>query len=219
MVRRRCHHARGSRPISQAVPRTVTPSSVTRRANSLPCRVTRICSSPVTRLSSRLSNQAWFCPPRHSRPESTCKTRISLYDSGEHAAQRVEFERLLQKGASQLFEELQRVAADGIAGGEDDPIGDGRVHARERVKHLTPTEAGHAQIADDQIEWLHECAFQRLAAVPREHDLMAPALECCLHVMKNVRLVIYDEYPQPFRPFSRHHRHPALHPRLGSRRA
>src|SRR2546421_586249 len=133
MVRRRCHHARGSRPISQAVPRTVTPSSVTRRANSLPCRVTRICSSPVTRLSSRLSNQA-----------------------------------------------------------------------------LSPVA---------QTKWLMDSPFQRLAASPRDHALMPPPLERCLHEMKNVRLVIYDETPQPSRPFSRPHRPPPFHPRLGSRRA
>jgi len=30
---------------------------------------------------------------------------------------------------------------------------------RERVEHLAPAQPRHAQIADDQIEWLHQRAF------------------------------------------------------------
>src|SRR5258705_2960446 len=40
--------------------------------------------------------------------------RRDFHDPGEHAAQRIEFEGLLQEGAAQLFEELQRIAPDRV---------------------------------------------------------------------------------------------------------
>src|SRR5207244_9326745 len=77
----------------------------------------------------------------------------------------------VQTCALPIFEELQRVAADRVARGEDDAIGDGGVHARERVEHLAPAQPGHTQIADDQIEWLHQRALQRLTPVVSQHHL------------------------------------------------
>src|SRR5216117_2372329 len=211
MVRRRCHQARGSRPIPQAVPCTFVPAAAARSASAPRCLVTSACSIPASRSSSRHNSQTWFWPPRQSRPESTCSTRIrpvpslrrDFHDSGEDAAQGIELERLLEEGAAQLFEELQRVAADRVARGENDAVGDGRMHARERVKHLAAAQPRHAQIADDQIEWLHERALQRLTAVARQHDLVTPALERRLHVVEDVRLVIDDEYAEAFEPFGR----------------
>src|SRR5467141_3360625 len=129
--------------------------------------------------------------------------RRDFHDSGEYAAQGIEFEGLLQEWTAQLFEELQRVAADRVARGEDDAIGDGGVHARERVKHLAPAQPGHTQIADDQIEWLHQGALQRLTPVVGQHHLVTPAFERRLHVVKNVRLVVNNEYPEALVPFGR----------------
>src|SRR5206468_74571 len=196
-VRRRCHQARGSRPMSHAVPSTLTPSAAARCASSLACLVTSACSIFGARLSSRQRSRTWFWPPRHPRPESTCRTR-SLLHSGEYAAQCVEFEGLLEEGAAQLFEELQRVAADRVARGKNDAIGHRRVHARERVEHLAPAQPGHTQIADDQIEWLHQRALERLTPVLGQHHLMTPAFERRLHVVENVRLVIHHEYPEVY---------------------
>src|SRR2546422_7926099 len=209
-ARRRCHHARGSSPISHATPRTVIPSAAARRASSPPCLVTRTCSTAVLRLSSRHSSKTCCWPPRHSRPESTCNTPIretslrrDFHDSGEDAAQGIEFEGLLEEWTAQLFEELQRVAADRVACGKNDAIGDCWVHARERVKHLAPAQPGHPQIANDEIEGLHQCALQRLTPVVCQHDLVSPALERRLHVMEDVRFVINHEHPQVFVPFGR----------------
>src|SRR3989454_1899314 len=207
-ARRRCHQARGSSPISHATPCTVIPSAAARRASSPPCLVTRTCSTAVLRLSSRHSSKTCCWPPRHSRPESTCNTRIGetslrrdFHDSGEYAAQGIEFEGLLEEWPAQLFEELQRVAADRVARGKNDAVGDGRVHARERVEHLAATQPRHAQIANDQVEWLHQRALQGLTAVARQHHLVTPALERRLHVVEDVRLVINNEYPQVLEPF------------------
>ena len=149
-------------------------------------------------------------------PAAPLSTRIDLqyahesrslgrdfHHSGEDAAQCIEFERLLQEGTAQLFEELQRVAADRIARGEDDAIGDRGMHTRERVKHLAAAQAGHPQVADNEIEWLHQGPLQGLAAVVRDHDLVAPALERRLHVVEDVRLVIHHEYTQVFMPIGR----------------
>src|SRR2546429_572968 len=97
--------------------------------------------------------------------------RRDFHDSGENAAQGVELEGLLEERTAQLFEELQGVAAHRVAGGEDDAIGDRRMHARERLKHLATAQPGHPQVADDEIEGLHERPFQRLAAVVRDHYL------------------------------------------------
>src|SRR2546428_7648259 len=209
-ARRRCHHARGSSPISHATPRTVIPSAAARRASSPPWLVTRTCSTAVLRLSSRHSSKTCCWPPRHSRPESTCNTRIGetslrrdFHHSGKYAAQCIEFEGLLEEWTAQLFEELQRVAADRVARGKDDAIGHRGVHARERVEHLAPAQAGHTQIADDQIEWLHQRALQRLTPVVGQHHLVTPAFERRLHVVKNVRLVINHEYPEALVPFGR----------------
>src|SRR5436190_555932 len=199
MVRRRCHQARGSRPISHAVPSTRTPPAAARCASSLPCLVTSACSISASRPSSRQRSRTWFWPPRHSRPESTCRTR-SLLHSGKYAAQCVELEGLLQERTAQLFEELQRVAADRVARGEDDAIGHRRMHAGECVEHLAPTQPGHSQIADDQVEWLHQRPLQCLAPVVRQYDLVTPAFECRLHVVEDVRLVINHEYPETFLP-------------------
>jgi len=84
---------------------------------------------------------------------------------------------------------------------QNDAIGDGRVHARERVKHLAPAQPGHPQIANDDIEGLHQSALQRLTPVVCQHDLVSPALERRLHVMEDVRFVINHEHPQVFVPF------------------
>src|SRR2546422_5570628 len=159
IARRSCHHARGSSPISHATLCTVIPSAAARRASSPLWLVTRTCSTAALRLSSRHSSKTCCWPPRHSRPESTCNTRIGetslrrdFHDSGKDAAQGIEFEGLLEEWTAQLFEELQRVAADRVARGKDDAIGHRRVHARERVKHLAPAQPGHPQIANDEIE-------------------------------------------------------------------
>src|SRR5258708_6942671 len=74
------------------------------------------------------------------------------------------------------------------------------MHAGERLEQLAPTQPGHSQIADDQIEWLHQRALQRLAPVARQYDLVSPAFECRLHVVEDVRLVINNEYPEAFLP-------------------
>src|SRR5882724_2909494 len=207
MVRRSCHHARGSSPISHAVPCTVVPSAAARRASSPVRLLKRTCSiAPVWR-NSRHSSRTWFWPPRHSRPESTWSTRIwglapnpSLLHSGEYAAQCIELEGLLQEGTAQLFEELERVAADRVARRENDTVRDRRVHARERVEHLATAEPGHPQVADDQVERLHQRPLQRLAAIVRQHDLVPPAFERRLHIVEDVRLVIDHEHAQLLLP-------------------
>src|SRR2546427_9509165 len=190
IARRRCHHARGSSPISPATLCTVIPSAAARRASSPPCLVTRTCSTAVLRLSSRHSSKTCCWPPRHSRPESTCNTRIGetslrrdFHDSGEDAAQGIEFEGLLEEWTAQLFEELQRVAADRVARCKNDAIGDRRVHARERLKHLAPAQPGHPQIANDDIEGWHQSALQRLTPVACQTALVYPALEPRPHVI------------------------------------
>src|SRR5438045_4452262 len=207
MVRGRGDQARGSSPISQAAPRTLMPAAALRCASSLPCLVTSACSISTLRPSSRASSQTCCWPPRQSRPESTCRTRIApalggdFHDSGEDAAQCIEFEGLLEKRTAQLFEELQRVAAHGVASGEDDAIRHRRVHPSERLKHLTAPKPRHPQVANDQVERLQEGALQRLAPVVRHGDLVPPAFERRLHIVKDVRLVIYDEYPEGLGPF------------------
>src|SRR5437899_6239074 len=199
--------------MSQAVPCTGTPAAVARRASSLSCLVTRVSSTSAWRASSRHSNQTWFWPPRHSRPESTCNTRIGatpprapslrgdFHNPGEHAAQRIEFEGLLQEGTAQLFEELQRIAADRVARGTDDALSHRGVHARARLKHLASAQARHAKVANDDVERLHQRALQGLTAIARDDDLMTPAFQRGLHVVEDVRLVIDHEYPQSLQPF------------------
>src|SRR5213078_24970 len=180
------------------------PAAAARWASALPSWVTSTCSIPGSRRSSRHSSQTWFWPPRQARPESTCSTRIrprpslrrDFHDSSEYAAQCIEFEGFLKEWTAQLFEELQRVAPDRGPRGENDAIGDRRVHAREGVEHLAPAEPRHAQIADDQVERLHQRALQRLTAVVRQHDLVTPALERGLHVVEDMRLVVHDEAPE-----------------------
>ena len=77
------------------------------------------------------------------------------------------------------------------------------MHARERLKHLATAQPGHPQVADDEIERLHERPFQRLAAVVRDHYLVPPAFERRLHVVEDVRLVIHHKDPQVVLPFGR----------------
>src|SRR6266850_7547532 len=149
------NHARGSKLHPHGVSVTAAPCAAARRANSLPRFVTRTCSTPGSRTSSRHSSRTWFWPPRHSRPESTCRTRTASgrrLHVGEYAPQLVQLERLVEEGAAQPLEELEGVAAHSVAGGEDDPLGHGGVHLRQRLVHLASPEARHPQVADDEIE-------------------------------------------------------------------
>src|SRR6266480_7766300 len=165
MVRRSCHHARGSSPISHAA-----------RDSGL--------------------GGSWLGSPS---PEPLTPSPGLLHPR-EYAAECVELEGLLQERTAQLLEELQRVAADRVARGEDDAIGHRRMHAGECVEHLAPTQPGHSQIADDQVEWLHQRTLQRLAPVVGQYDLVTPAFERRLHVVEDVRLVINHEYAEAFLP-------------------
>src|SRR6266699_1500045 len=190
------YDARGSNVSVQGISATPTPSLAARRASSLPRFLTRICSTPGSRASSRHSRRTWFWPPRHSRPESTWRTRSvsgRRLHVGEHAPQFVQLERLLEEGAAEPLEELQRVAAHGVAGGEHHPPGNRGMHLRQRLIHLAPPETRHPQVADDQVEGLRQGPLQCLAAVGGEDDDVAPALEGRLHVVEDVRLVVHDE--------------------------
>jgi len=80
----------------------------------------------------------------------------------EGGAQLGQGERLVQVGPAERFEELERVAAHGIPGGEDDPFGDARVLAGELRVHVAAGEVWHAQVANDDVERACERAFQRV---------------------------------------------------------
>src|SRR3989442_14505002 len=115
------NHARGSKLHPHGVSVTAAPCAAARRASSLPRLVTRTCSTPGSRTSSRHSSRTWFWPPRHSRPESTSRTRTASgrrLHVGQHAPQLVQLERLVQVWAPEMLEELERVAPPGVAGRE-----------------------------------------------------------------------------------------------------
>src|SRR5256886_13402359 len=67
----------------------------------------------------------------------------------EGGAQLGQREWLVQVGPAERFEELERVAAHRVAGGEDDPFGHPRVLAGELGVHLAPGEVRHPQVADE----------------------------------------------------------------------
>src|SRR5712691_6853351 len=215
------YDARGSNVRVQGTSATPTPSLAARRASSLPRFVTRTCSTPGSRASSRHSRRTWFWPPRHSRPESTWRTRSvsgRRLHVGEHAPQFVELERLLEEGAAEPLEELQRVAAYGVTGGEHHSPGDGGMHLGQRLIHLAPAQARHPEVADDQVEWLRQRALQRLAAIGGEDHDVAPALEGRLHIVEDVRLIVHDEDAEPLRGGTRGGRRRLRLHQLGRRR-
>src|SRR5207247_7345025 len=115
-----------------------------RRASSLPPFVTRSCWMSGSRASSRASRRTWFCPPRYSRPESTCRTRTGsgrlpcalARGVAEDLAQLGERERLVQVRPVETLQELEGVAARRVAGGEDDSVRGARVPAGELGVHL-----------------------------------------------------------------------------------
>src|SRR5439155_22258821 len=69
-------------------------------------------------------------------------------DAAEHGAEFGEGEGLVQERPAEALEEVHRIAADGVAGGEDDAMGDLGVPALEIQVHLPAAEARHAQVAD-----------------------------------------------------------------------
>src|SRR5437899_5194519 len=154
-ARRRPPPAAGSRPNRHGTRRTATPSAATRRASSLPPFVTRSCWMSGSRASSRASRRTWFCPPRYSRPESTCRTRTGgeggegegarsgrlpcalARGVAEDLAQLGERERLVQVRPVETLQELEGVAARRVAGGEDDSVRGARVPAGDLGVHLS----------------------------------------------------------------------------------
>src|SRR5206468_12444104 len=67
------------------------------------------------------------------------------------------------------FEELERVAAHRVAGGEDDSFGHPRVLAGELGVHLAPGEVRHPQVADED---------RKSTRLNSSHDQISYAVFC-----------------------------------------
>src|SRR6266571_7240798 len=93
----------------------------------------------------------------------------------EGAAQLSQRERLVEVRPAQPFEELQRIPAHRVPGGEDDPLGRARVLPGKPGVHVAPGEMRHAQVADDDVERFGQGTLQRVDAVARDLDGVAPA--------------------------------------------
>src|SRR3989442_11461392 len=83
----------------------------------------------------------------------------------EGGAQLGQREWLVQVGPAERFEELERVAAHRVAGGEDDPFGHPRVLAGELCVHLAPREGRHPPVADEPVGPTPPGGLQGISAV------------------------------------------------------
>ena len=71
--------------------------------------------------------------------------------------------------------------------------------AGQLLVELAAAELGHPEVGDHQVELLAPGQLEALAAVARHHRDVAPRLECGVHVVQNVRLVIDHQHPKAFR--------------------